>query len=132
MLRLLRNLFSGIFGFLAGIVGFGKKSKTPPLDPSTPQSEKATITPASGNGRAKSFFLEGDEARSFTTAEPKPAASVQKQETRESLAASGQTLNLPAPKFTARADLPTSSDRRRPGANMQSYLNMARQLKTSR
>lgn len=47
-------------------------------------------------------------------------------------AATGNALNLPKPKVTQSSDYSSFGDRRYPGANMQSFLKMARQMKPAK
>lgn len=66
----------------------------------------------------------------------KSAAAVEKTEPKHAVAATNAALNLPQPTVTTFAPkylAPTGSlnGRRRPGANMSSFLDMARQVKTS-
>ncbi|UBF25856.1 hypothetical protein K9N68_30655 [Kovacikia minuta CCNUW1] len=73
------------------------------------------------------------EAKPAKKPEPVAAAKAEAPKKPEPVAAA-KALNLPEPKVTNFATdylLPTSTNgRRRPGANMASYLNLARQVKT--
>jgi hypothetical protein len=121
-MNLLKNLFGAIGKIFAAIFGiFGN------------------LLP-SGKGKGETFFLEVDDAKGVSTA---PAAKPAKaSKTTASPAAKpsnngvASTLNLPQPTVkssTAAAPAaPAYSQfgaRRRPGANMKSYLDMAKTAK---
>jgi hypothetical protein len=152
LIKLIKNLFSGIFSFLSGLVG-GKKS----IESSAPKTRKSS-----------GYFLEWDGAEAaekpvvstpVVEASPAPVAATSdatqtskpSSKRSEQLAAAassnGATVaqetveKVPAavavaPKpeasveFATKYLVPTSnSSRRRPGANMNSYLDMARGMK---
>ncbi len=121
-MAILKKLISGIFGFLSGLLGLGKKSG--------------------------GYYLELDEAKSVTPAPaPKKEAPTPVAEPEPTPAPAAVTpvlnpLNLPAPTvtispepLTATPEAPTipfvQFARRRPGANMKGFLDMAKQVKTS-
>lgn len=137
MFRFIKNLFSGFLAFLSGLFQGGKKQK-PALEQASseqgksdspkPQPQSATVAsskPAQGN-----FFLDTDEARGYS---PNGGSASSSQETRPSASqpAAASTLNLPQPKVTSYSDFSNFGDRRRPGANMSSFLDMARKVRTS-
>ena len=181
MLRFIKNLFNSILGFIQGIFSRAKKelpaaaeatsdkldqakaaaqSKGFDLDAAANQLAEKTSQVAETTSqvaeettqKVKEFFLEGDEARGYTTADKAKAAAT--QEKPES-AAQGQTkaqgaakngsatqkapqtaatanaLNLAKPKVTSYREFSSFGDRRRPGANMSDFLEMARQMRTS-
>ncbi len=122
-MAILKKLISGIFSFLTGLLGLGKKSG--------------------------GYYLELDEAKSVgqapaqatpapvVKAEPTPATPVK----AETSAPAVNPLNLAAPTvstnpepFTAAPETPAipfvQFARRRPGANMKGFLELARQVKT--
>ncbi|MBC1222725.1 hypothetical protein GNF10_01940 [Nostoc sp. UCD121] len=144
----IKKLISGILGFVTGILGFvtgllpskkqsngyfleldeatsqskpaasNGKAATPAISPAAkspePQTAKATTTAtktkveASQNGKA----VKAEPAKAAATASPKTPAET--------------TF---APKYLAPSTT-SSNGRRRPGANMSAYLDMARQVKT--
>ncbi|NEU78639.1 hypothetical protein [Nostoc sp. UIC 10630] len=145
----IKKLISGILGFVTGILGFvtgllpgkkqsngyfleldeatsqpkpapsnGKKAAAPAVSPAAkspePQTAKATTTAtktkveASQNGKA----VKAEPAKAAATVSPKTPAET--------------TF---APKYLAPSTT-SSNGRRRPGANMSAYLDMARQVKT--
>lgn len=154
----LKNLLSGIFSFLGGLFGSKKAPEAiAGADPkprkarnsgyfleldeakgigngaATPQASSAVATPKSGAVKANTAAIAppseavnpkiAKSTPSTKKAEPKPVAA-------------GAALNLPQPTVTTFAPkylAPTgnSNGRRRPGANMSSFLDMARQVKTS-
>jgi len=141
MFRFIKNLFNGILAFLSGLLKGEKQQKQAPVleqakpeqaksDSPQPQSQPTAATnsqpPAQG-----SFFLEADEARGYNS--PNGGPSNQSQEAKQSAPqpASASALNLPQPKVTSYRDFSNFGDRRRPGANMSSFLEMARKVRTS-
>lgn len=122
MFGLIKKLFSGIFTFIGKVLGFG--GKTEQLPAAKPDVEPAP-TPAA---QPQTFFLEPEEARGYQSSNGRTASATP--------AATAASLNLPEPKVTQTAN--SSGDpayaqfaRRRPGANMNAFLEMAKQVKTS-
>ncbi len=151
LIKLIKNLFSGIFSFLSGLIG-GKKS----IAGSAPKARKSS-----------GYFLELDDSEASKTptvsspvadASPKPVAATsdsapasKRSEQLAALASSNGSSTVaqkpvekaPAPvavaskpeasvEFATKYLVPTSNgSRRRPGANMNSYLDMARGMKTN-
>ncbi|AFY61057.1 hypothetical protein [Synechococcus sp. PCC 6312] len=115
-MAILKKLFSALFGFLGGLLGLGKKS---------------------------GYYLELDEAKSVPKA-PAPAAETSAPVAPvkvETPAPTPNPLNLPAPTVTTNPEPLTTAPeapavpyfqfaRRRPGANMKSFLELAKQVKT--
>ncbi|MGB8699760.1 MAG: hypothetical protein WCD18_10120, partial [Thermosynechococcaceae cyanobacterium] len=97
----IKNLFAGLFGFLGS---FFKKSD---------KASKAAP-------KAKTAAAPATQAAPATT-QAAPAAA--------------QAMNLPQPKVTTSAPAPVNysafGPRRRPGANMKSYLDMAKTVKNA-
>lgn len=156
LINFIKSLFSGIFGFVGGLLGSKKGS------------DSAAITPAKSKKKSNGFYLELDDATSngssaapsqpaAPAAAPATAEKTEKKSSKraEQLAAAAKAenggvkpaapakspepvtvakaLNLPEPTVTNFATdyLLTNGNngRRRPGANMSSYLDMARQVK---
>lgn len=170
LINVIKNIFSGIFGFIGGLFG-GKKA----IEGSAPKAKK-------GNG---GYFLEFDDSKSATVPSPapaptaapeaapmtvsqdaiaeatnnsdaKPAKTSTRKEKLAALAAGDPAAAKPAaataeaaPKapatptptpavtkapvsetaFATKYLVPTNNgSRRRPGANMSSYLDMARKM----
>lgn len=149
----LKNIVSGLFSFLGGLVGSKK-----------PQEAIAEAAPKPRKARNSGYFLELDDAKGVgsaatpaqaskqepTKAEPTKAepakAVVQSKQPKTPVpaepkaapkpAAANAALNLPQPTVTTfapkyLASNGSSNGRRRPGANMSSFLDMARQIKTA-
>lgn len=160
LINLIKSLFSGIFGFLGGLLGSKKKGADSDTASGQPKPQK------SSNG----FYVELEDAKGANsssapsqsaepTAASAPAAKGEKKSSKraEKLAAAKaeagtnnnsaepakapqpaavtKVLNLPQPtvtNFSTDYLLPASTNgRRRPGANMASYLDMARNVKAS-
>ncbi len=134
LIKLIKNLFGGIFSFLGGLIG-GKKS----IEGSAPKTRKSS-----------GYFLELDEAESIkkptvstpaatpvaTLSKAAPAASngsVAVAEKPRAIAAVAVAQKPAAsPEFATKYLVPTTNgSRRRPGANMNSYLDMARGMKSN-
>lgn len=157
LINFIKSLFSGIFGFVGGLLGSKKGADS-----------AAAIAPEKSKKKSNGFYLELDDAASngssaapSQSAAPAAAtATAEKSEKKsskraEQLAAAAKAenggvkpaapakapepatvakaLNLPEPTVTNFATdyLLTNGNngRRRPGANMASYLDMARQVK---
>ncbi|MBD2037459.1 hypothetical protein H6F76_21080 [Leptolyngbya sp. FACHB-321] len=151
--NLLKNIVSGLFSFLGGLVG-SKKS----------QEAIAEAAPKPRKARNSGYFLELDDAKGVGSAATPAQASKQqpakaepiKAEPAKAVVQSNQVkppvvaepkpapkpvaanaaLNLPQPTVTTfapkyLASNGSSNGRRRPGANMSSFLDMARQIKTA-
>jgi hypothetical protein len=127
-MNLIKNLFGGIGKLLAAIFGiFGSLGKLLPS--------------GKGSKAEKAIFLDGAEAKGFAskskaTAPSKPApakatASKAADPAKATATATNKALNLPQPTVTSisEATAPTYSQfgpRRRPGANMKTFLDMAK------
>ncbi len=151
--KFIGKLFSGILGFIGGLFG-GKKNRSGYfLELDEAKSEGAIAAKSNGeqaNGlaatnAAKSVKTDGrvakvaakevatketaqsliSETAKVTKTQPAPAKPV---------VSKNNGLNLPEPQiknFATDYLIPTaSSSRRRPGANMRSFLDMAKQVKT--
>lgn len=151
----LKNLFSGLFSFIGGLFGSKKaaiagteptsrKPKNPgyflELDEAKGVGNSATTSakaPAAAKSEAVKEAAKPEPSHvEATTPRPtaKPVATAEKAEPKP--APANAALNLPQPTVTTFAPkylAPTGSSngRRRPGANMSSFLDMARQVKTS-
>ncbi|MCT7967577.1 hypothetical protein NG799_14650 [Laspinema sp. D1] len=133
MFGFIKKLFGGIFSFLGGLFGSKKagyyleleesKGSTPATKPEAVQVKKLEPLPTEKPEPAK-------VSKSKTTqkkAEPKPAAPAPAPAV--AIASSEPAKPAPAPKREATPVMVTP--RRRPGANMTSYLDMARNMQTS-
>lgn len=148
LINVFKSLFGGIFAFLGGLLG-GKQSqdtsaetapkvrkskgyfleledaqgvKRPPAEPAAPKAAPAASVPAPAAPAPAPVATTNGSA---PKAEPVKVAEP---------AATAKALNLPQPTVTNFATdylITTSNNgRRRPGANMSSFLDMARQVKT--
>jgi hypothetical protein len=144
LINLIKSIFGGIFSFIGGLFG-GKKAAIESANGDAPKVRKS-----------KGYFLELDEAAQ--TAKPNasvavaekpvaeaPANTKQSTKKAELLAANGSKPVATAPtpvavatapqepktvEFATKYLIPSSNGgRRRPGANMNSYLDMARGMK---
>ncbi len=150
LIKFIKNIFSGIFSFLGGLIG-GQKS----IESGAPKTRKSA-----------GYFLELDEAESPKAAVNKTTAETssmvafsestqvlkkEASERSETIAASSigsassvsiaEKVAAPVAvavvakpeasvEFATKYLVPTSNgSRRRPGANMNSYLDMARAMK---
>jgi phage protein D len=141
LFNFIKGLFAGIFAFFGGLFG-GKKA-----------SESTTLEAATKSATRKNsaYFLELDEAKGGGTVEPKtsvqtvekpqPAAAapakaapavqtVEPVKQPQPVSASNGAVQAPA-TFAPDSllSLSATNGRRRPGANMNYFLNMARQTK---
>lgn len=132
MFGFLKNIFGGIFGFLGKILGFGKKSEyafefesnsaAKAVPASQPASKAETPKPAATEVKAEKATTKKEKPAKVET----PAPAVAKKP---------EPATAPAPVggFSNQYLTPTATaTRRRPGANMTSYLDMAREVKTTR
>ncbi|AFZ60906.1 hypothetical protein H6G54_22760 [Anabaena cylindrica FACHB-243] len=119
MFGFIKNLIAGILGFITGL--FAKKDNGYYLQ----LNEEATeAKPVATKAKA--------EPAKATAAKPEAVATKAKAEPAKAPAVKPEPAKVPdettfAPKYL----VPSSSNgRRRPGANMNTYLDMARQVKT--
>ena len=150
MFGFIKKLITGILGFITGLLP-GKKGNGYYLELDEPASEKApAATPktpevspaATTNGTKAAASVAVDSpvnapaATKTTKSEPSKNGKAPKAEpATTSAATSNGKKPAPAeettfaPKYLAPSA--SSSNRRRPGANMSSYLDMASKMKTS-
>jgi hypothetical protein len=113
-MNLIKNLFGSIGKLLAAIFGiFGSLGKLLPS--------------GKGSQTEKAIFLDGAEAKGFAS-ESKATASAKPAPAK----ATNKALNLPQPTVTTSTSATTAptysqfGPRRRPGANMKTFLDMAK------
>ncbi len=107
----IKNLIAGIVGFITGL--FGKKGNGYYLE----LKEEANTTPAPAAAAA---------APAAAAPAPAPvAAKVTKAEPVKVKVSVATETN-----FATKYLIPTNNPRRRPGVNMNAFLDMARQVKT--
>ncbi len=136
MFGFIKNLFAGIFGFFGRLFGFNKSeyvlefdsgSATVPAAKSQPAQPAKTqpAKPAAPQAKAKAEPAPAQPA--------KPAAPAKESKPQPPKAAFQAKATEPVGGFATRYLVPSpTSTRRRPGANMNTFLDMANQVKTAR
>jgi hypothetical protein len=148
-----------LLGVLVSIIKFpltllpGGKGKSAGAKVAKPETEATIAETETTSAKTSAFFLEEAEATGVT---PQPTAkkeskknkskksakskAADKSKATEPVAAAASTLNLPQPTVTTviAEVTPTPANnykqfasRRRPGANMKSYLDMAKTIKNA-
>lgn len=127
---------SGYFLELDDAKGIGNgaatSTKTAAVESPKAEAVKASAKPEPARVEAATPTLQSEAVKAKPSA--KSAATAEKVESKP--AAANAALNLPQPTVTTFAPKylapnGSSNGRRRPGANMSSFLDMARQVKTS-
>ena len=153
MFGFIKKLITGILGFITGLLP-GKKGNGYYLELDEPASEKAPaakpqapeVSPAAtvnGTKAAASVAVDAPTTKKnapTTTASQVESSKNGKAPKAEPAAAPAATSNGTKTPVTETTFAPkylipsasSSNDRRRPGANMNSFLDMARQVKTSK
>lgn len=128
MFGFIKNLFGGIFGFLGRLLGLKKSEYFLDLD-SNPGKEPAKAEPA----KAQSLVAVAAPAKVETASskpkkpEPTPKPAVASTNGKVPIQAA------PAITFSPNYLMPTpTANRRLPGANMNNFRDMARQMKTTK
>lgn len=131
MFGFIKKLFGGIFSFLGGLFGSKKsgyymeleesKGSAPAAKPPAAQVQKLESVPTQKPEPAKVSKSQATKKK----AEPKAPAPA------PAIAASEPAKPAPAPAPKREATPVMVTPRRRPGANMTSYLDMARNMQTS-
>lgn len=134
LVNLIKKLFSGIFSFIGGLLGGGKSGGGYYLELDEAQSEKTASAPKPAE--SKPAEANGKPAQAAPVATIAAPAKVETESLNGSKpAAPANPLNLPQPtvsNFASEYLAPKpSAGRRRPGANMSSYLEMAKTIKTA-
>jgi hypothetical protein len=135
MIGSIKKLFASIFGIFGAILKLPITLITLPIK--LLSSGKKTTADSAPNPKKKkkeAFFLEATDAKGVPA--PVPTAK-----TKPAPAPAAAALNLPQPTVTvSNAPAPASTaannytkfgPRRRPGANMKSYLDMAKTIKSA-
>ncbi|BAZ29244.1 hypothetical protein NIES4074_16830 [Cylindrospermum sp. NIES-4074] len=136
----IKKLIAGILGFLAGLLPGKKKGNGYYLELEEPATETA---PAASNGvkaaapapvASAPAPTPAPKAEKATKAKPSKNGKAAKVEPAAAPAAKPAAPKTPtettfAPKYLS-PSAATSNGRRRPGANMSAYLDLARQVKT--
>jgi hypothetical protein len=136
MIGSIKKIFASIFGI------FGAILKLPFNLLSSKKDATAESAPAKKK-KNKAFYLEATDAAGIPTpAAPQTAPKTKAKSKKEAaepvaVAASAAALNLPKPTVTVTetpapaSNYKTFGPRRRPGANMKSYLDMAKTIKSA-
>lgn len=143
----IKSLFGGIFGFIGRLLGLNKSDYV--LDLGESDTAKAEPAKAAKAEPTKAAKAEPTKVEAKKEAKPEPAKVEAKKEAKPAPAkveAKKEAKPAPAPKpaatkaktepvpagFAPNYLMPAvTSTRRRPGANMSSYLSMARQMKSN-
>ena len=133
MIGSIKKIFASIFGI------FGAILKLPLNLLSSKKDATAESAPAKKQKKDKSFYLEASDAKGVpaAAAPPQAAPKSKKEKAAPVATATAAALNLPAPTVTVSAaptpasNYKTFGPRRRPGANMKSYLDMAKTIKSA-
>jgi len=142
----IKNLFGGIFAFIGRLFRFGKKEKPQLASASSNVESRSSLKEAATQvqetasqaaaqvketANKAAFFLSGDDARSFKSSPNGKQPSVKKTEQpKPQDADTARAFNLAKPKVTTYSNFSNYGDRRRPGANMSNFLEMARNINT--
>jgi hypothetical protein len=91
MFRFIKNLFSGILGFIGKLFSFGKKqeqsqgaSAIAPAQKSQPQKQPAATQNNNNKGAQTAYFLDEDQARGFKSTNGKQPATAQAEKSAAS------------------------------------------------
>jgi hypothetical protein len=127
MIGFIKKIFAAIFGVLLFPVKLLSSDKN---------KQANTATDAAPNKKSEAFFLEEADAKGVPAATPKKAKASKKEKVAAApvAVATASTLNLPQPNVTttvAENNYVQFTTRRRPGANMKSYLDMAKTIKNA-
>jgi hypothetical protein len=139
MIGSIKKIFASIFGIFGAILKLPVTLISLPFKLlSSKKDTTAESAPAKKQKKNKAFFLEAPDALGVPTPAATPKAATPKQEKKAAAVATAtpaSALNLPQPTVTV-STTPVSAStykvfgpRRRPGANMKSYLDMAKTVK---
>jgi hypothetical protein len=141
----IKNLFSGLFGIIVSILKLPITLITLPLKLlSSGKDKDSSSAPKAKKKSGEAFYLEMEDAKGFTESAPKAETAKPKAETAKAkatqsaapaAASTASALNLPAPTVTTTAAPEVAytqfGSRRGPGANMKSFLDMAKTVKSA-
>ncbi len=136
MFGFVKKLFGGILAFIGSIFSFGKKDKK--IAPIAESKAVEAAPPATENKKQPkqkaAFYLDEADARGYSSTNGKSAGGPKKA-APVAAATPASALNLPAPQVSDAPSEPTpfvQFARRRPGANMSAFLDMAKQVNTAK
>lgn len=130
MFDFIKNFFGGIFSFFGRLFGFNKSEYVLEFD-----SGSATVPAAKGQPAQPPKTQPAKPAAPEAAAKAEPAPAVATKPAAPAQESKPQTPKAAEPVggFATRYLVSTStSTRRRPGANMNTFLDMANQVKTAR
>jgi hypothetical protein len=130
MFGFIKNLFAGIFGFFGRLFGFNKSEYVLEFD-----SGSAPVPAGKGQPAQPPKTQPAKPAAPSATAKAEPAPAKPAQSAAPAKESKPQPPKAAEPVggFATRYLVSTStSTRRRPGANMNTFLDMANQVKTAR
>jgi hypothetical protein len=133
MIGSIKKIFASIFGIFGAILKL-------PFNLLSPKKDAAGESAPAKKKKNKAFYLEASDAAGVPTPAAPQAAPKKTKANKETAAAApaaatAAALNLPQPTVTE-TPAPASNykafgPRRRPGANMKSYLDMAKTIKSA-
>jgi hypothetical protein len=136
MIGSIKKIFASIFGIFGAILKL-------PLNLLSPKKDATGGSAPAKPKKNKAFYLEASDAAGVPTpAAPQTAPKTTKAKAKKEIAiaapvAATAALNLPQPTVTVTETPAPASNykvfgpRRRPGANMKSYLDMAKTIKST-
>lgn len=133
----IKNIFSGLFGIIVFILKLPLTVITLPLKLLSSGKKKGLSSAPEANKKSNgAFYLEEEDAKGFVEPVPKVKASTKKASAKAPAASNTSALNLPQPTVTTTASAPEIAysqfgSRRGPGANMKSFVEMAKTIKSA-
>lgn len=147
IINLFKNLISGIFGLIGGLFSKKAAGAAPQVSPKakksagffmeldeSPATQAAAAAAPTHTDNSKKADNKAEAKAAKQSIKAKKAAKAElaaPAEVAAPVATVANALNLPQPtvSFADANRLPLATPRRRPGANMGSYLNMAKNMK---
>lgn len=143
MFGFIKKLIAGILGFITGLLP-GKKGSGYYLEldesaadtaPAATAKDQEVSPPPKANGTVAVVSAAVDAPTASKTTKVEPTKNAGANQATPTTVSGSNGTKTPATEttFAPKYLVPTGSgsSRRRPGANMNSYLDMARQMKTS-
>jgi hypothetical protein len=131
MIGSITKIFGSIFGIFITILKLPLTLILLPVK--LLSSKKGTDSAAPKTKKSSAFFLEETDAKSVASPAAKPKAQTVPAATTAPTTAAALNLAQPTVTFasTAANNYKQFGSRRRPGANMKSYLDMAKTIKNA-
>jgi hypothetical protein len=128
LINLIKKLFSGILSFIGGIAGGKGGGYYLELDESEAgKPAPQAVAPAKVEAPAPAATAPAKSSAKPAAVKAEPIAS---NGAKPPASSNGAVPQVPAATSLAAASTLLNTPRRRPGANMNSYLEMAKQVKT--